>query len=327
MPGSTSSHQSALAGVALNAEGGAPAEIELIPAGPDVVGHDGRRWTMRDPAAVIAASDPKKRPIAIDWEHAGMIRPDQGLDAPAAGWIDGLEARNGAVWGKVSWTPRAAQQIADREYRFFSPVFTFDAVTKAIKRLAGGGLTNNPNLSLAAMCRRESDPLEDALDLAARMRGALGLAADATEVVIVDAANTAVAANRAGPDLTAFAPRADLTAAVNKANELQAKLDARAAADLTAGVEAALNTAQREGKITPASRPAYLAMCKADGGLERFVALAKTLPVIASATRTGAEKKVDETATNTADLSEEELAVCRALGQEPAAYAKSKKEG
>jgi len=45
-------------------------------------------------------------------------------------------------------------------------------------------------------------------------------------------------------------------------------------------IDAALDEAAAAGKITPASRDQYRAMCAAEGGLDRFRALAKTLPVI-----------------------------------------------
>ncbi len=141
--------------LALNAEAGAASRqwVELIPAGPDVVGRDGRRWTMPDAHAVVSATRAENKPLAVDWEHASIVRADAGLDAPASGWIEGLEVRAGSIWGEIAWTPRARDQVANREYRFISPVFAFDGLTKQIKRLTGAGLTNNPNLELTAMAK------------------------------------------------------------------------------------------------------------------------------------------------------------------------------
>lgn len=34
--------------------------------------------------------------------------------------------RDGAIWGRVEWTERAAAAIRAREYRFLSPSFGFD---------------------------------------------------------------------------------------------------------------------------------------------------------------------------------------------------------
>ncbi|MNN95005.1 Mu-like prophage I protein [compost metagenome] len=51
----------------------------------------------------------------MDWEHAIEILAPAGQPAPAAGWFDQLEIREGALWGRVAWTPRAAAQVVSRE--------------------------------------------------------------------------------------------------------------------------------------------------------------------------------------------------------------------
>lgn len=132
-----------------------PAWIELIPPGPDVAGNDGRRWRNDDPHTIVAAFQQRYRavPMVIDYEHASEHRAPQGLDAPAAGWIDRLEVRQGgSIWGHVQqWTERAAQMIKAREYRFLSPVFTFEKATSKIRALVSAALTNSPNLNMTAL--------------------------------------------------------------------------------------------------------------------------------------------------------------------------------
>lgn len=132
-----------------------PEWIELIPAGPVVTGIDGRSWLNDMPARIVTAFTARNRPLVIDWEHASEHRAPVGLDAPAAGWIDRLEARSGAIWGHVStWTVRAAQQLQNREYRFLSPVFLFEKAASRIVELTSVGLTNAPNLALTALNQR-----------------------------------------------------------------------------------------------------------------------------------------------------------------------------
>lgn len=328
---SAAADQASLGLVALNLaqDGKAPDWVELLPAGVDVVGRDGRHWTNPDPQALAAASDPAANPMPIDWEHATDVRAGEGLEAPAAAWVDQLEVRDGAIWGHVEWTPRGAEQVANKEYRFLSPVFAFDKTSGRIKQLKRAGLTNTPNLHLTALNREEArnrEPSEDNLDLATLLRSALGLPTDASEAAIVAAATTAHAANKAGVDLTKYAPRSDLDTALNRATAAETKLAARETADAETGIKTALDEAQAAGKITPASRGSYEAMCRVEGGLERFKALVATLPKITGAASTGAEKKLEETATNGEHgLSDEELAVCRTLGQDPAEFAKAKK--
>lgn len=47
-------------------------------------------------------------------------------------------------------------------------------------------------------------------------------------------------------------------------------------------IDLALDAAAQAGKITPATRDTYRAMCSLDGGLDKFNALVATLPVIAA---------------------------------------------
>ena len=74
-------------------DGAASEWIELIPAGPDVTGADGRAWVNDAPDAIVATFDERHVPLVIDWEHATEHRAPNGLDAPAAGWIDRVENR------------------------------------------------------------------------------------------------------------------------------------------------------------------------------------------------------------------------------------------
>ncbi len=144
--------QAALCTVELSA-GPPPEWVEIIPAGPRVTGRDGRSWVfgLAEGQAVITAFSGNGGPLPVDWEHASEHRAPRGEEAPAAGWITALELRNGALWGRVEWTPRAAEQISRREYRFLSPVFLFNKNTGSIIKLSSVALTNNPNLYLAAL--------------------------------------------------------------------------------------------------------------------------------------------------------------------------------
>jgi phage I-like protein len=317
-----SSLNASASAIALNFDGAtAPEWVELIPAGPDVIGRDGRSWLMEDAQTVVDATPIGDQPLPLDWEHATEVRADKGLEAPAAGWIEELQVRDGAIWGRVAWTPRGGDQVGNREYRFLSPVFSYGKDSRRIVRLLGAGLTNTPNLRLTALNREEPNrEEEDHLSLATQLRTALGLAADADDATIIAAVNTAKAANKsASVDLTQFAPRSDLEAAVNRATTAEAALKAKDDAEHTAAIESELTAAQTAGKIAPASVEHYRAMCKAEGGLVAFKALVATMPVVASNKIIATDKKADEITAGSA-LTEEEKAVCRALGQDEATF-------
>lgn len=135
----------------------APDWIELIPAGPLVAGVDGRQWRNDTPDQIVAKTNTTRNPLVVDYEHASEHRAPHGLDAPAAGWIDRLEVRGtGSIWGHVEWTTKALQYIAEKAYRFISPVFTFEKATQRIVALVSAGLTNQPNLNLTALNQRGS---------------------------------------------------------------------------------------------------------------------------------------------------------------------------
>lgn len=329
-PSSTPQAQQAVARLtlALNVEGGqAPEWVELIPAGVNVKGRDGREWLNDQPDAVVSATS-DRLPFPLDWEHATEERAPKGLDAPAAAWIEEVEAREGgAIWGRAAWTPRGRDQVVNKEYRFLSPGFDFDRATGRIVRLVHAGLTNTPNLVLTALNREDRQDITREKEtplktLAERLREAFGLAADADDDTIVTAVNQARAVNRP-VDLTAYAPRAELETAVNRANTVTAERDALLKDKTDAEIEAAISGAQDAGKIIPASAETYRAMCREDGGLKRFQDLVATLPVIAGAAETRAAAKI-ETAAGKSALTEEERAVCRVLGQSEEDFLKTK---
>jgi phage I-like protein len=154
-----------------------PEWIELIPAGrfkPD----DHRPAFLNDrPDEAIAAS---RLPAPIDYDH-GTQR--SGISR-AAGWIDKLENRLGAIWGHVEWTKAGREAVAAKEYRYISPAFmpSKDAILRVLW-IAGAGLVNNPALpDLPALAAKE----ENTLDLA-KLRKLLGLPETATEAEIMAA--------------------------------------------------------------------------------------------------------------------------------------------
>lgn len=289
----------------LPADGSVPEWVELIPAGPEVVGRDGRRWLFDRPEQVVAASLDGSRDIPLDWEHATELRAPKGETAPAAAWIAQLDVRDGALWGRVEWTERGRQSVAAREYRYLSPVFQFERESKRIARLTSAGLTNSPNLHLTALNRGEGPndaPKENAMNEEQRkaLCAALGLSESATVTDIMTALNRLqqerdTALNRAeSPSLDRFVPRADYDAALERASNAEQKLAEQAAAALDADIETAINQALEDGKITPATVEYHKAQCRAEGGLDRFREYVKAAPVIADASGLDGKKPEGE---------------------------------
>ena len=145
-------------------------EFRIIPAGI-FRSNDGRPvglqgWKMDSVIAAQIISEAATRDdLVIDYEHQTLLTKNNGLPAPAAGWLTRMEWREGeglfAV--DVKWTDKARAMLRAGEYRFISPVFSFSAVTGKVERLFGLGLTNNPGLSkltdLSTIAANSSQPV------------------------------------------------------------------------------------------------------------------------------------------------------------------------
>jgi len=279
--------------LALSPEGHAPTWLELIPpaqADGTITGRDGRMWRWDAAAQRDVLNEYTKRgvDIALDWEHATQHRAANGEDAPAAGWIDTLELRDGALMGRVQWTPRGREQVQNREYRYVSPVFDYASDTKRIARMVSVGLTNTPNLRLSAL-NQEETPMPRSPELAAGI-AALGLTPDADDAAIATAINTVkaerdnalvTAKNSEQPTLERYVPRADYDTLKLRAENAEQTLKQRDEAAHKAAVDAAIEGAVKAGKIAPVSVEYYRAQCKEVTGLEQFRAFVDQAPVIA----------------------------------------------
>ncbi|MCY4395892.1 MAG: hypothetical protein OXC10_12230 [Rhodospirillaceae bacterium] len=173
-----------------------PREILLLPAGKvETRPHDSREaWHNPDAEAVVAASRALAADLPVDYEHQGELAKSNGQPAPAAGWIKRVFARDGAVWGEVDWTERAAAMLRGREYRFISPLFDYRKATRAVTRVVGAALTNNPALYMRAIASAQTQETDVKLE---DLLKALGLKADAGDDEAIAAAKAAAAAQAA----------------------------------------------------------------------------------------------------------------------------------
>ena len=303
-------------------EGLAPDWIELIPTGPTVTGRDGRTWLFDDLAQqlVLSAFISRGIDMVIDWEHSTEVQAPQGEPAPAAGWIDRLEVRNGALWGHVTWTPRASGQVAAREYRFVSPVFDYDDTYRRVFRMVSVGLTNKPNLMLTALNHEQTETHKLPIPIA--LAASLGLDANATDEQALAAVNqlktTATARNNEQPSLDKFVPRQDYDHAVSRATNAEQALATRKADEHKAVVNTEIEAALKAGKITPATADYHRAACSEQAGLERFREFVKAAPAVVEPSGLG-EHKPDGTSTA---LNAEEKRVAQLMGMTEADFIK-----
>ena len=320
--------------LALNftAAGEVPEWIEVLPAGPKIIGRDGRFWIIDDPHEIIRRSEAEGA-LHVDYEHASEIKAPQGEPSPAAGWIDKLEVRDGAIWAHVEWTPKAKQMVADREYRFISPTFYFDSASLRIISLISVALTNRPNLSMTALNSRGEDEQQQqektTMDKEAlkALCKKLGLQEEASATAILAAVDglvtdTEVAANAAEmPSIGKFVPRAVYDKVATQLETANNSIKAINEAKLEADVTAAVDDAVKAGKVAPAMKDYFLGACRKDGGLEEFKKFVAAAPVL-----TGVSDLDTKKASNTGgdkQLSDAEKAVCAAMGLTEEAFKKA----
>jgi phage I-like protein len=283
-------------------EGPAPPDwIQLLPAGPAITGSDGRAWKFPDPQPLISAFQSRNKPLVVDFEHSSEHRAPHGLEAPAAGWIDRLEARDGSVWGHVDWTPKAAAHISAKEYRFLSPVFTYRKADSAIAQLVSAGLTNQPNLNLTALNQ------EQPMDMTAICK-ALGIDSGSDLPAILAAIKAltddesaepdAKAAQQAVPSLDKYIPRPDYDAALARAVNAEEQLKALGKSQHDEQVKALIERALTDRKICPATVDFYTAVCQEESGIDRFKAFLDQTPALIgpASNRAGAPPEPDDQA-------------------------------
>lgn len=277
--------------------------LPMIPAG-EFAGNDGRRWVNRDPDAVVAAFT---RKLPFDIEHSTHLLGAKGKYAPAIGWIEALENRDGAIWARVVWNSDPQWDIKDKAYAYYSPAFTYDDAG-VVKAMRSAGLTNDPNLDLPALNRTEDTSMPISKELAAAL-GLTETATDADAVAAVNALNTThqTALNRAQqPDLNKYVPKETYDLALNRATDAEAKLADIHEKDVAALVDDAIDS----GKVAPANREMYLGLCRSEQGRAQFAEFMKTAPTIV----TNVPTQTPKTPANPPTLDPEELAICRKMG-------------
>ncbi|MGI6542960.1 MAG: phage protease [Limnochordia bacterium] len=249
-------------------EGGElPREIQILPRG--WVRSAKGDFLVDDEAIreLMAQAAQRKNDVVVDYEHQTLL----DVEAPAAAWIKGLIDRGDAgLWAEVEWTPRAAEYVRNREYRYLSPVVGVRQSDMRAVYLHSAALTNTPAIDgMVPIVNKHSKEDDDSMDeLRKRLITLLGLKDDAGDDAIAQAVEalkgqvaTEVVAHKdilglleLGEDATVDQAKARILTLKNPSgyvpiqefNALKQRLDERDADDL---VEMAL----KKGKIAPAS--------------------------------------------------------------------------
>lgn len=288
---------------AATAEGAGVQRILLLPMG-EIVLRDGRGpFKLVDRAhaeAVVAASLARagNADLMIDYDHQShfAVGAGKGGRAVAAGWIKNLTAGDDGISADVEWTSAAQGALADREYRYISPLF-YAGKDGRVALLRNAGLVNEPAIdALPAIAAATQETDVNYVKIAAALGlpetateddilGALGAAAvgekpkmvaAAAQFGLDDAADldaivaAAIETGRASPDPAKFVPKESLETAAAKLAALE-----------SARADTIIAAASAEGKLTPAMAgwaKGYLA-----SDPEGFDTWLKSAPVIVAA--------------------------------------------
>jgi len=122
----------------------APTEFRIFRAGINKSDKGEFLFDEEAAASVMAAFAQKGVDVSIDYDHQALRAGE--VKAPAAGWCS-LEVRDGELWAcNVRWTAQAAAHLEAAEYRYFSPLFSFDDKTGRVRHVINSALTNTPAL-------------------------------------------------------------------------------------------------------------------------------------------------------------------------------------
>lgn len=333
----------------------AHADVQLVPAG-EFSSRDGRptevpKWKISDAQGRALAARLNARHIKtlfqFDYEHQAILAEKNGQPAPASGWAQNFEWRDGdGLYAlNVQWTERALQMMKAGEYRYISPVLIYSKKTGEVLDVFNASLVGNPAVleldpaaSEAAATRLSAFfPQQESSDMNEILKAllkALGLPETATQ----DQATAALSAlqAQAGQVAGLQAEIVTLKAKVTTAEEATAALSAQVgqpdpakwvsmdrftalsaqvstlqAAQLGDEVERLIQGAEAEGKCSGVVSDVWRDVGKKDiAQLKALIEKTPANPVLAGKQQTGGKKLDTAPAADDAAV----LAICSATG-------------
>ena len=312
-------------------EVGGPDEqwIELVAAASTIRSRDGQTYRSPGAQALVEEFERQGVHLPIDVNHAEVLRAPHGAPAPAVGWIVEVADRGGAFMGRVEWTEEGRRLIANRQYRYYSPVYDVDRETRRnIRRVSSVALVNSPNLYVHALNRRGGEEMDRE-----QLIAELGLPADATDEQVTAALQALKQRAAAGdeeqnsgqdaggqdaggepdgqgdgqggepagdqesqePQMITI-PRDDWTTVMNRLGALERGRADDEAALLRREAEREVDAAIERCVVAPSSRDYHLTNCRTREGLASFRTYASTAPVIMRAGEIDAPAVADQSA-------------------------------
>lgn len=297
---------------------------------------DGWRLDQADAVAVAAAFNARTDARVIDYEHQTLHAEKNGQPAPAAAWMGAMEPRDDGLWVSADWTERAATMIAAGEYRYISPVFTYDKRTGRVLAVLHAALTNYAGLDgltdLAALVAKFSDVVQPPEEMPMKaLLAALGLPETATEAEALAALaglksahqGELVALKGAAPDPAKYVEVATLRAVQGELSSTRTELAVLKAEKATAEVDRVVTAALAAGKLTPATEAWARKVGASD--LAALTSYIEAAPVVVKpgATQSGGQPPAGSGGSQPTDA---DVAVMKALGLTAEQFAAGKQE-
>ena len=339
------------------------ASQQIFPAG-QFMSSDGQsnavesgHWLIDEAIAkrVIADRAGKANDLLFDYEHQTLNAEKNGQPAPAAGWAKNANLEwipgKGLFVKDVEWTATAKKLIQGKEYKYISPVFSYDKKTGAVVGLKHIAITNDPAIdgmqSLVAL-KHNNPTVENYMHpLLVQLLESIGITVDpaktldhAALTVILDSndAKTGVAALKAklaelGTQTTeiaalkvkATANAVDLSThvPVGTYNAVLTEMAALKSNNESLTVDQVIEQAQKDGKFIAAAEMDYLKNL----GNTNVAALKSTLdsrPTVGAFTgkQTVADNPAEKDKTGVAQLTADNKLVADQLGISHADFSK-----
>ncbi len=313
---------------------------------------DAPGWNINAALAqvLIDAAAARATPYVIDYEHQTLLAKKTGNPAPAAGWFSTLEWRDGvglfAV--DVTWNDRAKAMIASGEYKFASPVIGYDKGTGAVTALYMAAITNDPAIDgmdevlLAAASlhftlptptplSQETTMDENALenlrwmlnlpvgstpaDIAAQLQKLIDLVKQdptATAAASFDLPGLIAAQRTAIASLTSAQPDPAKYVPIETMLAMQAQFSALSSESTAGRLDTLVKGALSAGKLLPVQEKwAREYGAKDFAGLSAFIENAAPIAALSGMQTSG---KPPVAATSAAGLTENQVALCAAMG-------------
>jgi phage I-like protein len=319
--------------VQLGADGAPPSRFRIAAYGRNETTKGTFVLKPEDARAMVERAQKRGIKLSADYEHSAVHAAASGGEAPAAAWYDLEAGEDGLYAANVEWTPRAAERLKNREYRYHSPWFgqRDDGTVGTFKNFA---LTNRPAMDALEPLVATEDASHDAPPESPKMKTVfktLALSEDATEAEVLTRVQALAAERDAFFTATGTKDMPSALAAVETAKRAAAELvGVKAKLDeltLTVGRrerELVLAEAIESGAIPPNMKDIWAGDTFTVEQLKAYVAKApKTVKPA------GAAGAADPAERNTADmdlaLTEDDKAVARTLSISEADFAKQKK--